>query len=135
MKGIIVFLLLLSSATFASEEEFLNWTSASVQLSGTRGAGSVSINATLESGIWHSLAINAFGKVHQLSDEELAMLDGFPLSSLRTTHEQGYEELGGYTIHFRFERSFYRPDYELVSEIIYISVNRMGVFVSEPRIR
>lgn len=134
MKGIILGLALLSGMTFASEEEFLGWSSASVQLSGTRDAGQVCVNAAEESGTWSSFAISAFGKVHQLSDEELAMLSGFPLSSLRTTHEQGYEELGGYTIHFRFERTFYRPSYELVSEIIYVSVNRTGLSVSEPRV-
>jgi hypothetical protein len=135
MKRIAVTLLLLVSATFASEEEFLDWTSASVQVSGTPEAGDVSVIAAVEHGVWSSFTINAFGRTHVLSDEELLGLYGFPLSSMRTTHEQGYEELGGYTVHFRFDRTFYSGEGGLVSEIIYVSVNREGLSVSEPRAR
>ncbi|MFO7626607.1 MAG: hypothetical protein R6V62_05050 [Candidatus Fermentibacteraceae bacterium] len=135
MKRIAVTLLLLASATFASEEEFLDWTSASVQVSGTSEAGEISAIAAVESGVWSSFTINAFGKTHVLNDNELSELFGFPLSSMRTTHEQGYEELGGYTVHFRFDRTFYSEENELVSQIIYVSVNQEGLSVSEPRIR
>jgi hypothetical protein len=135
MKKIAVALLLLVGVTFASEEEFLDWTSASVQVAGTPEAGDISINATVGSGVWSSLTINAFGRTHVLGEDELAMLCGFPLSSMRTTHEQGYEELGGYTVHFRFERAFYTEESELVSEIIYVSVNREGLSLSGPWVR
>lgn len=135
MNRITVVLLLLVSSTFASEEEFLDWTSASVQVSETSEAGELSVIAALESGAWSSFTINVFGKTHVLSDGELSALSGFPLSSMRTTHEQGYEELGGYTVHFRFDRTFYNEENELVSEIIYVSVNRDGLSVSEPRAR
>jgi len=135
MNRIIVISLLLFGVTFASEEEFLDWTSALVQVEGTPGAGEISISVTVESGVWSSFTINAFGKTHALSDDELSGLNGFPLSSLRTTHEQGYEELGGYTVHFRFDRTSYSEESELVSEIIYVSVNREGLSVSEPLIR
>jgi hypothetical protein len=136
MKRITVaLLLLLVGATFASEEEFLDWTSVSVQVEETPGAGEISVSATVESGVWRSFTINAFGKIHALNEDELSGLSGFPLSSMRTTHEQGYEELGGYTVHFRFEKIFYSEEGELISEIIYVSVNREGLSVLEPRAR
>ncbi len=135
MKRITSMLLLLVSATFASEEEFLDWTSAVVQVAETPEAGEIRVSATVEGGEWSGLAITAFGETHDLSDADLARLNGFPLSSLRTTHEQGYEELGGYTVHFRFDRTSYSEESELVSEIIYVSVNREGLSVSEPLIR
>ncbi len=132
MKRLAVTLLLLVGVTFASEEEFLDWTSASVQVAGTPEAGDISISATVGSGVWSSFTINAFGKTHVLSADELSALSGFPLSSMRTTHEQGYEEMGGYTVHFRFDRTFYSEESELVSEIIYVSVNREGLSLSGP---
>lgn len=132
MKRIAVALLLLFSATFASEEEFLDWTSASIQVEGTPGAGEISVNATVEYGVWKSFAINAFGRAHVLGEDELSMLNGFPLSSIRTTHEQGYEELGGYTVHFRFDRTFYNEESELVTESVHVSVNREGHSLSGP---
>ena len=66
-----------------------------------------------------------------MSATDLAKLEGFPLSSLRTSHEAGYESLGGYTVHFRFDRTFYNPEKKLVTEIIYVSVTKNGVTVSD----
>jgi len=132
MKKIAVALLLVVGVTFASEEEFLDWTSASVQVAGTPEAGEISISATVGSGVWSSLTINAFGKTHVLNDDELSRLQGFPLSSMQSTHEQGYEELGGYTVHFRFDRTFYSAESELVTEVVYVSVNREGLSLSGP---
>lgn len=135
MKRITLMLLLLVSATFASEEEFLDWTSAVVEVAETPEAGEIRVSATTEGGEWSGLAITAFGETHDLSNADLAKLSGFPMSSLRTTHEQGYEELGGYTVHFRFDRTFYNAESELVSEIIYVSVNREGLSMSGPWVR
>ena len=132
MKRYALTVLILVSAAFASEEEFLDWTSATVQVAETPQAGEISVSATVESGVWSAFTVNAFGRTHILDEDELSMLSGFPLSSMRTTHEQGYEELGGYTVHFRFNRTFYSEESELVSEIVYVSVNREGLSLSGP---
>jgi hypothetical protein len=128
-------LLLAALSARASEEEFLDWTSAVIQVTGTPVAGDISCSVTVESGEWKEFTIGAFGKTYSLDETELAVLRGFPLSSLQTTHEQGYEELGGYTVHFRFEKVYYDTEGTLVTEIVYVSVNRLGMSVSEPRFR
>jgi hypothetical protein len=117
----------------ASEEDFLAWTSAVIQCGRTPEAGDISCEIKTGDKGWQKFAIQAFGKTNTLSTTDLARLDGFPLSSLRTTHEAGYEELGGYTVHFRFERTFYSANKKLVTEIIYVSVCKKGVTISDRR--
>ncbi len=118
-------------AARASEEDFLAWTSAVIQCGKTPEAGDVSCEIKVGEKGWDTFTIQAFGETHTLSPTDLAKLSGFPLSSLQTTHEAGYEELGRYSVHFRFDRTFYNPDKKLVNEIIYVSVTRKGVTVSD----
>ena len=120
------------SAT-ASEEEFLGWTSAVIQCGKTSEAGDISCEIKTGEKGWEKFVIQAFGKTYTLPATDLGKLTGFPLSSLRTTHEAGYEELGGYTVHFRFDRTFYNPEKKLVTEIIYVSVTKNGVTISDRR--
>ena len=117
----------------ASEAESLSWTSAVIQCRKTSEAGNVSCEIKTGEKGWEKFVIKAFGKTHTLSSTDLAKLEGFPLASLRTSHEAGYERLGGYTVSFRFDRTFYNPEKKLVTEIIYVSVTKNGVTVSERR--
>jgi hypothetical protein len=43
-------------------------------------------------------------KSHAVPKEMLEKLAEYPLSSLATTHEAGYERLGGHTVHFKLKR-------------------------------
>ena len=118
---------------FSSEEEFLDWRSVSIQCGETEQAGRVSCEAVVGEKGYDKFTIQAFGKTYSLGEGDRIKLAGFPLSSLRTTHEAGYEELGGYTVHFRLERTYYDKSKELVTEIVYVSVNKKGVSVDGPR--
>ncbi len=117
----------------ASEEDSLEWTSVTIQCGQTPEAGEISCEARTGEMGWAACTVRAFGKEYVLPEAALAKLKGFPLSSLRTTHEAGYEELGGYTVHFRFARTVNNPENKVVTEIIYVSVNKNGLSVSEPR--
>jgi hypothetical protein len=117
----------------ASEEDSLEWTSVTIQCGRTPEAGEISCEARTGEMGWAACTVRAFGKEYVLPEAALAKLKGFPLSSLETTHEAGYEELGGYTVHFRFARTIRNPENKVVTEIIYISVNKNGISVSEPR--
>jgi hypothetical protein len=133
MTALLVAAIIPAFAATASEEEFLGWTSAVIQCGKTAEAGDVSCEMKTGEKGWEKFIIQAFGKPHTLPATDLAKLAGFPLSSLRTTHEGGYEELGGYTVHFRFDRMVYNSDKKLVTEIIYVSVTKKGVTVSDRR--
>jgi len=133
LVAMLIAALIPASAAIASEEEFLGWTSAVIECASTREAGGVSCEIKAGENGWETFVIQAFGNTYRLAPADLRKLDGFPLSSLRTSHEAGYEELGGYTVHFRFDRKFYNSDNRLVTEIIYVSVNANGVTVSAPR--
>ena len=133
MIPLLCFICLASLPAFASEEDSLGWTSAVIQCGKTQAAGDISCEIRTGEKGWEKFVIQAFGKPHALTESELTKLGGFPLASLRTTHEAGYEKLGGYTVHFRFDRTFYNADKKLVTEVIYISVNKKGLRVSEPR--
>ena len=117
----------------ASEEDFLAWTSVVVQCGKTPEAGDISCEIKAGEKGWEKFVIQAFGKTHTLPAADLVKLSGFPLSSLQTTHEAGYEELGGYSVNFRFDRTFYNSDKKLVTEIIYVSVTKKGFAVSDRR--
>ena len=131
--AMLIAALIPASLAAASQEEFLEWTSAAIECANTPEAGDVSCEIKVGEDGWETCVIKAFGNTHRLGPADLRKLDGFPLSSLRTSHEAGYEELGGYTVHFRLDRTFYNADNEIVTEIIYVSVTRDGVTVSEPR--
>ena len=135
MKRIMIALLLAATTpaftATASEAESLVWTSVVIQCGKTPEAGDISCEIKTGEKGWEKFVIQAFGKTHSLSSTDLATLEGFPLSSLRTSHEAGYEILGGHTVSFRFDRTFYNPQKKLVTEIIYVSVTKNGVTVSD----
>jgi len=118
-------------AATASQEDLLAWTSAVIQCGKTPEAGDISCEIKAGEKGWEKFVIHAFGKTHTLPATDIAKLSGFSLSSLRTTHEAGYEELGGYSVNFLFDRTFYNSDKKLVTEIVYVSVTKKGVTVSD----
>lgn len=136
MKVTILFIVLVIStfAAVASEEEWLEWKSVVVQCGKTVEAGDISCDISIKGEEWEKFVIQAFEKSHTLTASDLKKLREFPLSSLRTSHEGGYESLGGHTVHFRFSRTFYNSDKKLVTEVIYVSATKNGVIVSVPRI-
>jgi len=130
---LLVALVLSTVVAMASEESLLGWTSAVVRCGHTREAGDVSCEMDAGEDGWKKFVIQAFGTTHTLSAADLRKLKDFPLSSLRTSHEAGYERLGGHTVHFRFNRTFYNDDRKLITEIIHVSATKKGVTVSAPR--
>ncbi|MCX6880581.1 MAG: hypothetical protein NTW21_43265 [Verrucomicrobia bacterium] len=131
--GMLTLTALATLPAIASEEDSLKWTSVIIQCGRTPEAGNISCEARTGEMGWAACTVRAFGKEYVLPEAALAKLKGFPLSSLETTHEAGYEELGGYTVHFRFARTVNNPENKVVTEIIYVSVNKNGISVSEPR--
>jgi len=130
---LLLALVLSTVVAMASEESLLGWTSAVVRCGHTREAGDVSCEMDTGEDGWKKFVIQAFGTTHTLTAADLRKLKNFPLSSLRTTHEAGYERSGGHTVHFRFNRTFYNDDRKLMTEIIYVSATKTGVTVSDPR--
>ena len=131
--ALMIALAISTIAAMASEEELLGWTSAVVQCGKTPEAGDVSCDIKIGGDEWEKFVIQAFGTTHTLAASDLKKLKEFPLSSLRTSHEVGYERLGGHTVHFRFNRTFYNSDKKLLNQIIYVSVTKNGVTVASPR--
>ena len=131
--GMLALTALATLPGIASEGDSLEWTSVIVQCGHTPEAGDISCEARTGEMGWAACTVRAFGKEYVLPEAALAKLKGFPLSSLETTHEVGYEELGGYTVHFRFARTVHNPENKVVTEIIYVSVNKNGISDSEPR--
>lgn len=112
------------SVLFASEEEFLVWNEVRIVSPKRDDTGQVVFVAKTEGSEYREITIEAFGKKFSVENEHLASFKGFPLSSLVTTHEAGYERLGGHTVHFKFKRAFYDPDGKLVQEHARVSVSR-----------
>jgi hypothetical protein len=84
-----------------------------------------------------SLTILAFGNTHTVAGEDLKKISAFPLSSIRITHEAGYEALGGYTVHLTFRRTYYDSDKKLRDDTAVISVSQkrglMGVDIQKTK--
>lgn len=136
MKQTVMLVVLLISTVFAmaSEEQILGWTSVVVRCGRTQEAGEVSCKIDVAGDGWKRFVIQAFGAKHTLTASDLEKLKEFPLSSLRTSHEAGYERLGGHTVHFRFNRTFYNSEKKPVTETIYVSATKNGVTVNAPGI-
>ncbi|MGF1633885.1 MAG: hypothetical protein ACFCVE_08565 [Phycisphaerae bacterium] len=115
----------------ASEEEFLQWAQVRIVAAEREDVGRVSFAAEVHNSHWRNVEAEAFGRTLLLDAQQCQRLGGFPLSSITTTHEPGYEELGGHTVHFKFRKVFYR-DADLVEATVVISISRgKGLRVSE----
>ena len=137
-RSILLMLLptvLLCSAlpAFSSEEEALIWQSVVVRCREVPAAGMVSCEIDVDGRNYRKLLIQAFGKAFTIGADDLIKLEGYPLSSLTMTHEVGYAEIGGPTVHLRWKRTrFSKMDGPITEEIL-ISVTSTGVLVTGPR--
>lgn len=115
-------LLILTNSGTASEENFALWGDVEITSLPVTGAGQIRFSAKSSRDAIQSVVIGAFGKEVRLSDKQLTAMKGFPLSSLSITHEAGYPELGGHTVHFKLRRVFYDDQKRLVDERLTISL-------------
>jgi hypothetical protein len=127
----ILFLAVLSSLTNASEEDFLEWTSAKLALATSKEAGETMLEASVSQGKWKEFVLTAFSKEFRLSEDQLAKLEGFPLSSITATHEAGYESIGGYFIYFHLDYLYATADRVFTENKIVVSFNRKGIRLTE----
>ena len=117
----------------ASEEEHLPWSEVRIVCPKRDDTGQVVFSAKVDEGKFLEMNIEAFGKKHPVAKEDLARLAGFPLNSLLTAHEAGYERLGGHMVHFKWKRIFYDADGKLIEEKARVSVSKgKGLSVHVP---
>jgi len=125
MKPLILFLALIITNAFASEEEIAFLTSFEATTTEILNHGSVSVRAKTDNGRIARLMINAFGKEYTLADENLKKISSFPLSSIEITHGPGYERLGGYTVHIKLRRTYINSEKKVRDETASILVTEM----------
>src|SRR5262245_44021737 len=89
----------------ASEEEFLPWSEVRVTCADREETGKVVFAAKMSGDKFKEITIEAFGREHKIAQGLRDKLTGFPVSSLATTHEAGFERLGGHMVHFRFKKT------------------------------
>ncbi len=121
---------------WGSEEQFAVWSRVRIECEPCGKAGKVSVEATVGSGTYRSMRITAFGRQHAVDAQTVKQLAGFPLSSIRVTHEVGYPIVGGYSVHLRLKRIFYSEKKELIQETALITIcegNPGKVTVSKSR--
>jgi hypothetical protein len=120
------------SAVFASQEQYLQWNEVRIVSPETGDAGKVVFEAKVDGdNKFVEVTIEAFAKKYSVEKEDLRKLDGFPLSSLAITHEPGYAELGGYTVHFKFRRTTYKEG-KPIHESIMVDVSKgKGLKISD----
>jgi len=119
---LLVVSLSLSSYASGSEEEYAVWSRVAIQCEACGKAGDVAIEATVNEGAYRSMKITAFGREHVLDGKAAEQLAGFPLSSIRVTHEAGYPRVGGYSVHLRLKRLIYDEKKTLVEERALLTV-------------
>jgi hypothetical protein len=132
---LILVVVLATAPVRGSEEELLPWQEVRIVCAERVETGPVELTARTVSNEIVAVSITAFGKKHDVPAADLAKLRGFPLDSLRLTHEAGYAELGGHTVHLRFKRNSCVPG-GWVEETVAISVSRgKGLTIGEPQRR
>ncbi len=88
----------------ASEEDFAIWKSIKIEFGSLGKAGPSTLEIdTGKSGI-EKFVLFSFAKTVSLTEVDLAKIRNFPLQSIKVTHEAGYEEIGGYSVHVRLHR-------------------------------
>ena len=116
----------------ASEEEFLQWSEVRIVTPEREDTGRVTFVAQVREESWQVVKIEAFGRNFSLDEEQRNHLNGFLLSSIRTTHEAGWEEVGGHTIYFKFQHTRWDKD-RLIEQSVVVAVSRgQGLSVSQP---
>lgn len=116
----------------ASEEEHLVWQEVKITSPERKDTGKVVFSAKTDGKAYLSIDIEAFGKSHAVPKEMLEKLADFPLSSLTTTHEAGYERLGGHMVHFKLKRVDFTTRVPRESTITLSITKGRGVTLSGP---
>lgn len=112
-----------ASSVLASEEEFLPWKQVKIVCADRPETGTVVFEAQTDGDAYKAVSISVFGKPFKVEGPQLAKLKGFPLSSLSITHEAGYKELGGHTVHFKMKQVRYQSN-KLLEDRILISISK-----------
>ncbi len=102
----------------------MRWRAVQIDCFETSETGRVGIAANVDDKNLASLRVTAFGQSFNLSPFDLKKINLFPLDSLKITHEAGYAELGGHTVHFKFQRAYYDKDQKLHNEVAVVSVSK-----------
>jgi hypothetical protein len=123
MKAFTIWLvcLVVGFQAFASEEEYATWSSVDIT-SNVQRAGLVRVSGRASDGHITSLQIVAFCRTNALSGDDLKKASSFPLADMKITHEAGYEQLGGYSVHVRLRRIAYDSDEKLQDDTGIITV-------------
>jgi hypothetical protein len=95
--------------------------------------GKVVFDAKVDGDKLLEVNIEAFAKKYSVEEQDLRKLDGFPLSSLVITHEPGYAELGGHTVHFKFRRTTYKEGKPIYESIMVDVSKGKGLKISDSR--
>ncbi len=112
-----------AGSPLASEEEFVVWQEIRIVSAERPETGAVVFEAKTDGEQYARVSLSAFGKVFTLGEADRLKLKGFPLSGIALTHEAGYAELGGHTVHVRLKRVLYK-DGKLIEERVLISVSK-----------
>lgn len=119
----------------ASEESYVSWNRVRIESNGDPVTGMIRFEAGVDGEMWKSVRAFAFGRTYDLSTGQVARLRGYPLNSLVITHEAGYKELGGHTVHFKLSRQYYEKKL-LREKRLYISISKgKGLEIHEPEMR
>jgi len=125
--------LMYTTAAQASEEEILPWQEVRIVCAERPETGKVELIAVSDTNGYRQVEIVAFGKNHPVPPSDLPKLTGYRLNSLRLTHEPGYKELGGHTVHLRLNRSSVVPD-GIAEETVILSVSvGKGMQMGDPQ--
>ncbi|MBM4037918.1 MAG: hypothetical protein FJ290_05335 [Planctomycetes bacterium] len=131
---LVAFLIGLACAgqPLASEEEFVVWQEVRIVCAERPETGAIVFEARTDGERYAKVSLSVFGKVYTLNEADRLKLGGFPLSSIALTHEAGYAELGGHTVHVKLKRVLYKAG-KLVEERVRISVSKgKGLTVHGP---
>ncbi len=104
---IISIILFLTSHVFASQEGVLTLSDFTIQSKGIGESGPVKISGKQnDKNEFTELTIKAFGKVYNISKENLKKIPKKYYNGIQLSYEAGYKELGGKTIYIVFMSGF-----------------------------
>lgn len=102
----------------------MRWRTVNIDCFEAPQTGKVSIAAQGDDKGISALSVNAFGRSFTLETSDLQKIHSFPLDSLKVTHEAGYPQLGGHTVHFKFHRRYYDKEQKPHDEEGLVSVSK-----------
>ncbi len=125
MKAVLILILAARSLMAGEESGPVAWQSVVIRTEKVPGAGVIAIEATVEGSEWKALKVEAQGNTTLLTPEDLRVLEGYPLSGLRITHEGGYQPIGGHVVSLRFEKPA-GEDGRRGKETLHLMIPRFG---------